>query len=173
MTSLYEAAIPPVRRALVNLGAILDKAAAHFQAEGVAEADWLGARLAPDMFSLIRQVQSASDAARFLASRLSGGTAPSMADEEKSVAELRDRIDRTIAYLDSLAPAAIDGREAEPVVVTLPKAEIRFTGASYLRDFGLPNFFFHIVTAYGILRHRGAPIGKLDYLGPLDMVRFE
>jgi len=173
VTSLYDAAIPPVRRALVNLGHILDKAAAHFAGAAIAEADWMSASLAPDMLPFPRQIQMASDAARGLAARLSGVPIPPMPDEENSVAELRDRIAKTIAYLDSVPASAIDGREAEAVLVKIPKGEIRFTAAGYVRDFGLPNFFFHIVTAYGILRHRGAPIGKLDYLGALDLTRSE
>lgn len=173
MTTLYEASIPPVRRALVNLGSYFDRAAAHFAEAGVAEADWLNASLAPDMYSLIRQIQAASDAARFIAGRLSGVPAPSMPDEETSVAALRDRIANTIAYLDSVPASAIDGREDAKVLFKIPKAEIHFTGTSYVRDFGLANFFFHVVTAYGIMRYRGAPIGKRDYLGPLDMTFVE
>lgn len=172
MTDLYEAGIPPVRRALVNLGHYFDKAAAHFAEAGIAEAEWLGAALAPDMFTLTRQIQSATDAAKFLAARISGGTAPSFPDAETSAAELRERIARTIAYLDSIPASAINGREEEPVVVPIPNGEIRFTAASYVRDFGLANLFFHVVTAYGIMRHLGAPIGKLDYLGPVDLTRF-
>lgn len=173
MTTLYEAAVPPVRRALVNLAAIVDKAAAHFAAAGTPESAWLNAALAPDMFPLTRQIQTASDAARGIVARLSGTPIPSMPDDETSVAELRDRIARTIAYIDSVPASAIDGREAEPVVVKIPNGEIRFTAGSYPGEFGLPNFFFHVVTAYGILRHLGAPIGKIDYLGAMDLTRFE
>ena len=169
MPTLYETAIPPVRRALVNLQAFLDKAAAHFAEAGTPEADWLNAALAPDMFTLTRQIQVASDAARGIAARLADSEVPSMPDTETSVAELRDRIARTIAYVDSIPAAAIDGREQAEVIVKFPQAHIRFTGASYLSDFGMPNLFFHIVAAYGILRHLGAPLGKLDYLGPLDV----
>lgn len=170
-TTLYTASIPPVRRALVNLRACLAKAADHFAAQGTAEADWLGGRLAPDMFALTRQIQTASDAAKNLAARLSGGEAPSMPDTETGVADLVGRLDRTIAYLDSVPASAIDGREDAEIVLNLPTITLRFTGASYLRDFGLPNFFFHAVTAYGIMRHQGAPLGKLDYLGPMDLTR--
>lgn len=170
-TTLYTASFPPVRRSLVNLAACLAKAADHFVAQGVAEADWLGAALAPDMFPLLRQIQVSSDAAKNMAARLSGGTAPTMPDTETSVAELGARLDRTIAYLDSIPASAVDGREDEEIVMTLPTATLRFTGTSYLRDFALPNIYFHIVTAYGIMRHRGAPIGKLDYLGAVDMMR--
>ena len=167
--TLYQASIPQARRALENLGVILAKGAEHFTAEGTPEGEWLAASLAPDMFPLTRQIQVASDAAKALAARLAGTEAPAMADTETSVAELQQRIARTIAYLDSVAPTAIDGREDEAIVVKLPKASISFTGASYLRDFGLPNLYFHIAAAYGILRHKGVPLGKIDYLGPLDV----
>jgi len=170
-TTLHAASIPPARRALVNLRACLAKAADHFAAQGVAEADWLDAALAPDMYPLRRQIQVSSDAAKNMAARLSGGEAPVMPDTETSVAELSARIERTIAYLDSIPASAIDGREEAEIVVTRPTLTLRFTGASYPRDFGLPYFFFHVATAYGIMRHQGAPLGKLDYLGPLDMTR--
>ena len=170
-TTLYQASIPVIRRALVNLASCFAKSAAHFAEQGVAEADWLKTALAPDMLPLLRQIQMSSDAAKNCAGRLAGTPAPSMADDETSVAELTARIDKTIAYLDRLPPSAIDGREDVEIVMTLPTATLRFTGASYLRDFGLPNFFFHVVTAYGVMRHAGAPIGKLDYLGPVDMAK--
>lgn len=169
-TTLHAASIPPARRALVNLRACLAKAADHFAAQGTAEADWLGWALAPDMFGLSRQIQIVSDAAKNIAARLSGGEAPAMPDTETSVAELYARLDRTIAYLDSVPASAIDGREDSEIVMKLPTFTLRFTGASYLSDFGLPNLFFHVVTAYGIMRHHGAPLGKLDYLGP-DMTQ--
>lgn len=170
-TTLHSASIPPVRRALVNLRACLAKAAGHFAMQGVAEADWLDAALAPDMFPLRRQIQVSSDAAKNIAARLSGGEAPAMPDIEASADELLERLDRTIAYLDSVPATAIDGREDAEIIMKLPTLTLRFTGASYARDFGLPNFFFHVVTAYGIMRHKGAPLGKLDYLGPMDLTR--
>ncbi|MET0376742.1 MAG: DUF1993 domain-containing protein, partial [Rhizorhabdus sp.] len=108
---------------------------------------------------------------KYMAARLSGGDAPAMPDTETSVAEVKERIDRTIAYLDNIPASAIDGREDVEIVMELPTLTLRFTGTSYLRDFGLPNFFFHVVTAYGIMRHMGAPLGKLDYLGPMDLTR--
>jgi hypothetical protein len=168
-TTLYSASIPLLRRGLVNLAACFTKAADHFAAQGVAEADWLNASLAPDMFPLLRQIQMVSDAAKNLAARLAGSEAPTMPDVETNVAELKARIDATIAYLDSVPPSAIDGREDAEIVVTLPTIILNFTGASHVRDFGMPNFYFHIVTAYGIMRHQGAPLGKLDYLGPLNV----
>ncbi len=165
-TTLYTASIPLLRRGLVNLAAYFAKSADHFAEQGVAESDWLSAALAPDMFSLLRQIQVTSDAAKNLAARLAGAEAPAMPDTETDVAELTARIDKTIAYLDSIVPAAIEGREDVEIVVTLPTVILNFTGTSYLRDFGLPNFYFHMVAAYAILRHKGAPLGKLDYLGP-------
>lgn len=172
-TGLHQAAIPPVRRGLTSLSGCLAKAADHFAAAGVPESEWLGAALAPDMFPLTRQVQAAADAAKYIAARLSGGTAPSMPDTETSVAELRYRIARTLAYIDSVPPGAIDGREEEQVTVPIPRGEIRFTGARYVSDFGLPNFFFHMTMAYGVMRNQGVPLGKLDYLGAIDLVRFD
>ncbi len=170
-TTLYQAAIPPVRRGLTALAGCLTKAADHFAAAGVADSEWLGAALAPDMFALTRQIQVASDAAKNLAARLSGGDAPAMPDTETSVAELQARIAATIAYLDSVPASAIDGREGESIVIPIPNGELRFTGGSYVSDFGLPNFFFHTAIAYGLMRQQGVPLGKIDYLGPLDMTR--
>lgn len=170
-TGLYQASIPPVRRGLAALSGCLAKAADHFAAAGVPESEWLSASLAPDMFALTRQIQVSSDAAKLLAARLSGSEAPAMPDTETSVAELQVRIAATIAYLDSVPDSSIDGREAAPIVIPIPNGELRFTGASYVSDFGLPNFFFHTATAYGLMRHQGVPLGKIDYLGPLDMTR--
>ncbi|KKC24599.1 DUF1993 domain-containing protein [Sphingomonas sp. SRS2] len=170
-TTLHAAAIQPVRRALTNLAACFAKAADHFAAREIAEAEWLGAALAPDMYPLLRQIQVSSDAAKNMAARLSGGEAPAMPDTETSVVELKARIERTIAYLDSIPASAIDGREDVEIVVKLPTATLRFTGASYVRDFGLPNIFFHLVTAYGIMRQQGVPLAKLDYLGTMDLTR--
>ena len=167
-TTLYQASIPLARRALDNLGTLFAKAADHFAAQDTAEADWLGASLAPDMFPLTRQIQVATDGVTSFAARLAGKEAPSMPDTETSVAELKARIAKTIAYLDSIAPASINGREDAEIIVTVPTVSIYFTGASYVRDFGLPNLFFHCVTAYAIMRHKGAPLGKIDFLGPID-----
>jgi len=168
--TLYQASIPPMRRSLANLAAFFAKSADHFAAQGVPESDWLGASLAPDMFTLTRQIQLACDAAKFAAARLSASSALVMEDVETSVAELSDRIARTIAYLDDVAPSAIDGREDAEIEVNFPNASIYFTGSSYLRDFGMPNLFFHVTTAYAIMRHKGAPIGKMDFLGPIEFV---
>nr|WP_047167359.1 DUF1993 domain-containing protein [Sphingomonas sp. Y57] len=168
-TTLYEASIPVIRRSLANLSTLLDKGAEHFAAAGVAEAEWLDYRLADDMYPLLRQVQVASDGAKGAAARLAGQTPPSFPDEEKSVAELRDRIARTIAYLDSVPAAAIAGREEAPIVLEIGDIALHFTGASYVRDFALPNLLFHVTTVYAILRNRGVPLGKRDFLGEIDI----
>lgn len=168
-TTLYDASIPVIRRSLANLSAVLDKGAEYFAGQGMAESEWLGARLADDMHPLLRQVQIASDGAKGAAARLSGQTPPSFPDEEKSVAELRERIARTIAYLDSVPASAVAGREEAPIVLEVGDLAIHFTGASYVRDFVLPNVLFHVTTVYAILRNRGVPLGKRDFLGEMDV----
>jgi hypothetical protein len=160
--SMYQASIPVLLRGLQNLTAVLKKGEAS-----PGGADLVDARLAPDMLTLAGQVQRASDTAKGCAGRLAGVAAPSMPDEEKSFAELYARIDRTIDFLNSVKPAQIDGCEAKPVEVKAGPHTLTFTGESYLHTFVIPNFFFHVTTAYDILRHRGVPLGKLDYLGPM------
>jgi hypothetical protein len=163
--TLSQASLPVFRRALENLARVVIKSADHFAATPIPEAEWLDARLAPDMLPLPRQIQMASDSAKNVVARLAGATPPSFVDEEKTVAELLDRIARTIAYLDSIDPATIDGREEAEVVLKTRNSEVRSTAIDHLNNFGLPNFFFHVVTAYAIMRSKGAPIGKMDYLG--------
>lgn len=168
-TTLYDASIPVIRRTLANLPAILDKGAEHFAAAGVAEGEWLNYRLADDMHPLLRQIQIASDGAKGAAARLSGQTPPSFPDDETSVAELKQRIAKTIAYLDSVPAEAIAGREEAPIVLEIGELAIHFTGATYVRDFVLPNVLFHTTTTYAILRSRGVALGKRDFLGELDI----
>jgi len=168
-TTLYSASIPVIRRSLANLSIVLDKGAAHFGEKSVTEAEWLGARLADDMHPLLRQIQIASDGAKGAAARLSDQTPPSFADDETSVADLQARIAKTIAYLDSVPASAIDGREDAPIVLEIGDLAIHFTGATYVRDFVVPNVLFHTTTTYAILRHLGVPLGKRDFLGDLDI----
>jgi len=159
-TSLYDASIPVFVNALTNMRTWLDKAAAV-----KPEAELLEARLASDMYPLVKQFQIASDAAKGTAARLVGDTPPSMADTEASFAELRDRCDRTIAYLQGLDRARFDGAATRPVELKLPNGQgWRFEGLAYLTGFGLPNFFFHVTTAYAILRANGIELGKGDFL---------
>jgi hypothetical protein len=162
---MYSASVPVLVRGLKNLSALLDKAAQHAQDRQIDAAVFIEGRLAADMFPLRRQVQSVSDVAKGCAARLAGIEIPSFADTETSFAELQERIARTIAFLESVSAAQIDGSEERAVTIKARGREIPFTGQSYLLAFAMPNFYFHLTTAYDILRHLGVDIGKMDYLG--------
>ena len=166
--SMYQASVPLFVRMLTNLRTILQKAAAHAQAKKIDESVLLQARLYPDMFALVQQVQIASDFARGTAARLAGKEPPSYEDSEKSVAELVSRIDRTLDYLRTVKASEIDGSEGREIVRPIRGQPKKFTGINYLIQFALPNFFFHTTTAYAILRHNGIEIGKTDFIGALD-----
>ncbi|SFP53374.1 hypothetical protein SAMN05216229_103153 [Geopseudomonas sagittaria] len=163
--SMYQASIPMLLRGLDNLAAILAKAAAHAAARKIAPEVFLNARLAPDMLPLVRQVQIVSDTAKGCAARLAGIEVPSYADTETSFAELQERLAKTVAFLKSVAPEQVDGSEERAIVLKAHDQEIHFTGRTYLLGFVLPNFYFHLTTAYAILRHNGVELGKKDYLG--------
>jgi len=163
--SIYQASVPVLVRALNNLAAIVDKAAAHAEARKIDPAVFINARLAPDMFPLARQIQSASDSAKGCAARLAGIAVPSYADTEASFPDLQARIAKTIAFLQSVGEAQIEGSETRTVTMRMRGGEVNFTGQSYLLGYVLPNFFFHVTTAYAILRHNGVEIGKTDFLG--------
>ncbi len=163
--SMFKASAPVFTRQLANLSAILHKAEAHAAARKIDPAVFINARLAPDMFPLSRQVQSASDSAKGCAARLAGVAVPSYADTETTFPELQARITKTVAFLQSLGPELIEGSEERAIVLKLRGQETRFTGQSYLLNYALPNFFFHAATAYDILRHNGVEIGKQDFLG--------
>src|SRR5690606_32144555 len=163
--SLYQASVPVFVRMFGNLSAILDKAAVYAEAAKIDPAVLLNARLAPDMHPLTRQIQIASDAAKGCVARLAGVEVPSFADTESSFAELQARIAKTLEFVRSLTPGQIDSGEGREVVLRLPGAEMKFSGEDYLLHFVLPNFYFHLTTAYAILRHNGLDIGKMDYLG--------
>lgn len=163
--SMYQASIPMLLRGLDSLAAILAKAAAHAAARKIAPEVFLNARLAPDMLPLVRQVQIVSDTAKGCAARLAGIEVPSFADTETSFHELQERLAKTVTFLKGVAPEQIDGSEERAIVLKAHDQEIHFTGRTYLLGFVLPNFYFHLTTAYGILRHNGVEIGKKDYLG--------
>lgn len=165
--SMYEASVPVFTRGLNQLAAILHKAAAHAQARRIDPAVLVNARLYPDMFPLTRQVQIATDHARGAAARLAGLERPPMADTEATFDELDARIAATLAYLETLQPAQIDGSEAREVTVPIRGTPVAFKGQPYLLGFALPNFYFHTVTAYAILRHCGVELGKPDFIGAL------
>jgi hypothetical protein len=166
--SMYQASVPLLTKMLTNLKAILQKAAAHAQAKKIDESALLNARLFPDMFVLTRQIQIASDFARATGARLAGVEPPNYEETEQSFAELVSRIDRSIEYLRTLTAKQIDGSETREIVRPIRGEPKKFTGTSYLLQFALPNFFFHLTTAYAILRHNGIDIGKADYIGALD-----
>lgn len=163
--TIYEFSIPPMIRALSNLSKILDKAATQAKEKDIAPAKLIEGRLYPDMHPLTFQIQTASDTAKGCAARLAGIAAPSMADTEKSFPELHERIAKTIAFLESVKPEQLAGAEDREVVLKFPSGEMKFTGRDYVTGFALPNFYFHVTTAYAILRNNGIEIGKRDFLG--------
>jgi hypothetical protein len=163
--SMYQAAVPVFVKTLGNLAAILDKAAAFAAAKKVDPSVLLGYRLAPDMLSLTRQVQIASDHAKRAPARLAGIEAPVYEDNEESFADLKLRIDKTVAYINTLKPGQIDGSEARDITLKIGNGTQTLSGQAYLLHNALPNFFFHVTTAYAILRHCGVEIGKKDFIG--------
>jgi hypothetical protein len=164
--SMYEAGIKPGIRMMTNLAAVLDKAAQHAESKKIDPAVFVGARLAPDMFPLSRQVQIASDTARIGSSRLAGVAAPSWEDNEKTLAELAERVRKTVGYLKTLGPAQFEGAEDREIRWKTPVSGERvMMGLPYLLHQMLPNLHFHCTTAYNILRHNGVELGKMDYLG--------
>jgi uncharacterized protein len=162
--SLYDASIPGYVLMLKNLAAILEKAEAHAKANGVDPATYLEQRLAPDMGAFTAQVQLASDAAKGGAARLAGVTPPSFPDTETTWAEVKDRIAKTIAFLETVDRAQVDGDPERIVELPLPNRVLKFPARDFLFSFSLPNFHFHVVTAYALLRAAGVPLGKTDYL---------
>lgn len=163
--SLYQITVPSHIHALNNLSAILDKAADYCEEKGIKEEVLVNYRLAPDMAALPRQIQIASDTAKGAGARLSGAEMPSYEDNEATIEELKARLQKTIDYLKTLSPEDYEGAEDKEVELKLPSRTIEFTGLSYVNHFVNPNFYFHVTTAYAILRHAGVPLGKLDYLG--------
>ena len=166
--SMQSASVPIFVRMLGNLLAWLDKAEAHATARKFEPSVLLGTRLAPDMLSFVRQVQIACDAAKFGVARLAGVEAPKHEDVETSFDELRERIRSTIDYVQSVPAAQLDGTEQKDVAVPRRDGTLTLKGEPYLKHFVLPNFFFHVTTAYALLRHNGVDLGKRDYLGPLQ-----
>jgi hypothetical protein len=165
--TIYDASIPVFQQMLNSLLGIIDKAEAHAAEKGIDVGTLLNASLAPDMFNFIRQVQIATDHAKGCAARLAGLDIPRYEDTEKTADELRARIRKTLDFVASVAPAQFEGAESRDLKLVFPWATYEFTGGRYLSCWALPNFFFHATTAYDILRARGVPVGKSDFLGPL------
>lgn len=166
--SMHSASAPVFTRMLNNLLRWLDKAEVHAAAKKFDASVLLAARLAPDMLAFTKQIQIATDTAKFCIARLAGVDAPKFDDNEASLAELRARIRTTISFLDSVPAAKVDGSESREVVIPRRDGPITMTGEAYLTNYALPNFFFHVTTAYALLRHNGVDLGKPDYLGALN-----
>jgi len=165
--SMYEASIPVFIRMSKNLAVILAKGAAYAEAKKIEPTVLINSRLYPDMFPLARQVQIASDAAKGCGARLAGREPPKFEDNESTFPELLTRIDKTIAYLETLKPEQINGSEQKTITLQIRKNTLTFLGMPFLLNFALPNFYFHVTTAYDILRHCGVEIGKQDFIGAL------
>ncbi len=163
--TMYSAFIPVAIRTLRNLSAILAKGAAHCEARKIDPNAFLSARLYPDMFPLTRQVQVASDTVKGAAARLAGIEIPRYDDNETTFAELQARLDKTVAFLQTIQPAQIDGKEDADIVLSFPTRTFEFKGQAYLTGWVLPNLYFHTTAAYALLRHGGVELGKADYLG--------
>jgi hypothetical protein len=163
--SMYQASVPRLVNALGNLSNILDKAQAHADAKKLDPAVLPGLRLFPDMLPLKSQVQIASDTAKGVVARLAGVEIPAYEDTETTLAELKARIAKTIAFVQTFTPAQIDGTEDKEIVTRRGEKETRYTGMQFLLGHAIPNVYFHVTTAYAILRHNGVELGKRDYLG--------
>ena len=163
--SMYDFSIPVLKQSLGSLAVILRKAADHAESKKIDPAAFIGARLFPDMFALAKQVQIATDQAKGCAARLAGIDIPSFEDNETTFGELQARIEKTIAFLDSVKAQQINGSETRDIVLQLRERTVEFKGQDYLLKWVMPNFYFHVTTAYNILRHNGVDIGKRDFLG--------
>ena len=162
---MYQASVPVFSNMLGALSKVLAKGEANILERKIDPAVILSGRLAPDMLPLTKQIQIASDHAKFAPSRLAGRDAPRFEDTEQTFAELQARIAKTVDYLATFGAADIDGSEDKAIQLKSPTRERNFTGLDYLQRFALPNFFFHVTTAYDILRHNGVPLSKTDFLG--------
>jgi hypothetical protein len=162
--SLYDASIPAYVQGLKNLTHLLDKAETYAGEAGIDLSTFLEANLGHGMAAFPRQIQFCSDTAKSAAARLSGATPPSMPDTETTFPELRERIAKTLAYVESVRREDIDGHEDREVVLKFPNGSMTFTAQNFLTTFSLPNFYFHLTVAYALLRANGVPLGKMDYL---------
>jgi len=167
----YQFTVPIFINALLGLKKVLAKGQVFAREQGLSDEHILNLRLSPDMFPLVRQVQIACDNAKGASARLSGKEAPKMEDAEKTFAELDARIDKTLTYLNTFSEA--DFTDAGNRTIKLPyfPEDMHFTGEGYARHYAIPNFFFHVATAYDILRANGVPLGKADYMGALPLIK--
>jgi uncharacterized protein len=163
--SMSQASAPRFAHMLRSLAALLDKAQAHCEAKKIDPLALTQFRLYPDMFPLARQVQIACDTAKGAVARLAGLEVPKHEDTEQTFAELKSRIAKTVDFIESVSAAKLDGTEDKEIVLKMRAGDLKFTGLQYLLGFAYPNFYFHVTTAYNILRHNGVEIGKRDFLG--------
>jgi hypothetical protein len=163
--SMYQASAPVLVQSLKGLLRVIDKAEDYAKARKIDEQVLLQMRIFPDMFAFVRQCQIVTDNAKGAVARLAGQTPPAYEDNEASFAELRARVTKTIAFVESFTAEQIDGSEDRPVVLKFPNATLEFTGQQYLLHFALPNVFFHVTTAYNLMRQAGVDVTKTDYMG--------
>ena len=163
--SMYQASAPVFARMLTNLAGVIDKAAQHAAARKVDPSVFVTARLYPDMFPFARQVQIATDHAKGCVARLAGQEPPAYEDKESSFPELIDRVNRTVAFVKGFTAAQIDGSEEREITLQMRAGPLIVRGQQYLLNMAMPNFYFHVVTSYDILRHNGVEVGKRDYIG--------
>lgn len=162
---MYQASVPRMAKLLENLSKILDRAQAHLDAQRVDVSTLMDYRLAPDMFPFSKQVQIACNKAIGVVTHLVGMDVPSYDDDEKTLAELKARIARTVAFIRRVSPEQIDGTEYKEISLQVAGKETRYNGMQFLLDYSMPNMYFHATTAYNILRQNGIEIGKGDFLG--------
>jgi hypothetical protein len=163
--SMYQASAPRFANTLKNLSTLLDKAQAHCEARKIDPLALTSYRLFPDMLPFTRQVMIACDTAKGAVARLAGVEIPKHEDVEKTFEELKARIARTVEFVESFKPAQLDGTEDKVIVLKMRAREVTYAGMQYLLGFAQPNFYFHVVTAYNILRHNGVELGKADFIG--------
>ena len=166
MSFMYDASIPVFQRFLKNLDTFLERAEKYAEQKKFDSVVLVRARLAPDMFDLARQVQIAADMAKGCAARLTGAEPPKFDDNEATIGELRARIKKTLEYVGSVDRKGFDGSETQDIVLAMRDRTLEFKGKDYLLGWVLPNFYFHVTTAYAILRHNGLELGKMDFLAP-------
>jgi uncharacterized protein len=162
--SMYQASVPAFQKHLHAIDGILDKVAAHASAKKIDPAVLLGSRLYPDMFNLTRQVQAVTDFAKAASARLANIVVPSYPDTETTIPELKERIAKTLAFLETIKPEQMEGSEGREFTLKVGPNDMTFKGLDYLLHFAMPNFYFHASTAYAILRHNGVELGKRDFM---------
>ncbi len=163
--SMYQTSIPQFKKMLSNLSIILKKGEEYASAKKIEGTVLTGERLFPDMFPLSKQVQIACDQVKNGMARLAGIEPPKFDDSETTFAELQERVAKTIAFIDGIKPAQVDGTEAKEIKFSIKEWHFEFVGEQYLLTWIIPNFYFHVTTTYNLLRHNGVEIGKADYLG--------